>query len=99
MAEMKGGEFLSGLLVGAVIGAALGLILAPAKGEETRAMIKEKGTELGTKVGQRAGEIGEQVGKRAGELVETGREAIKERAGSVIAAVRQKKEESESAEA
>ncbi len=99
MADMRGGEFLSGLLVGAVIGAAVGLIFAPAKGEETRAMIKEKGGELGTKVGKRAGEIGQQVSKKAGELVETGREAIKERAGSVMAAVRQKKEESEQAEA
>ena len=65
MADIKGGEFLGGVVVGALIGAALGLMFAPQRGEETRQLIKEKGSELK-----------EKASKKAEELVASGREAI-----------------------
>jgi gas vesicle protein len=40
------GSFLSGFLVGGMIGAAVALLLAPQSGEETRTLIRDKGVEL-----------------------------------------------------
>jgi len=77
MADMRGGEFVGGMVVGMLIGAALGLLFAPMKGEETREFLKERG-----------GELKDKVGKRTGELVATGREKIKEGAQQVAQAVR-----------
>jgi len=37
---MRTGDFLAGLLVGALIGASVGLLFAPEAGEETRERIK-----------------------------------------------------------
>ncbi len=58
------GDFLAGFLVGALVGAAAALLLAPMSGEETRVMIREKGVELG----QRADEMSLEARKRAEEL-------------------------------
>jgi len=38
---MKSSDFLAGVLVGSLIGAALGLLFAPEPGEETRTRVKE----------------------------------------------------------
>ena len=38
---MKGSDFLAGLLVGTLVGAALGLLFAPDPGEETRGRVAE----------------------------------------------------------
>lgn len=38
---MRTGDFLAGLLVGALVGASLGLLFAPDAGEETRVRLKE----------------------------------------------------------
>jgi len=48
MAEKNGefGAFLSGFLMGALVGGAVALLLAPMSGEETRTMIKDKSIEL-----------------------------------------------------
>ncbi len=40
------GNFVSGFVVGGLIGAAMALLLAPQSGEETRTVIREKGIEL-----------------------------------------------------
>jgi gas vesicle protein len=40
------GSFLSGFLIGGLVGAAVALLMAPQSGEETRTLIVEKSTEL-----------------------------------------------------
>jgi gas vesicle protein len=44
---MKKGKLLTGLLIGAAAGAVVGILLAPAKGEETRKKIAKKTNDLG----------------------------------------------------
>lgn len=44
--ETDFGAFLSGFIVGGLIGAAVALLMAPQSGEETRTIIKEKSIEL-----------------------------------------------------
>jgi gas vesicle protein len=39
---MRSGDFLAGMLVGALIGASLGLLFAPEPGEETRELVAER---------------------------------------------------------
>jgi gas vesicle protein len=54
---MRTGDFLAGLLVGAVIGAAVGLLFAPEAGEETRERIQSGARRLGEAVKERAGGV------------------------------------------
>lgn len=44
--SMKTGDFLAGVFVGALIGAALGLLFAPEPGEETRERVVERARKL-----------------------------------------------------
>ncbi len=57
MDKEKMGGFGMGLLVGAAIGAALGILLAPGSGKETRTQIKEKASDLVEKAKEKASEI------------------------------------------
>lgn len=50
----SGGSFFSGLLVGGLIGAAAGLLLAPQSGEQTRATLRNKSVEVRDQVTQTA---------------------------------------------
>jgi gas vesicle protein len=45
--EKKESNLLDGLILGGLIGAALGIVFAPSAGDETREKIKEKLSELG----------------------------------------------------
>jgi gas vesicle protein len=40
------GSFLSGLLLGGLVGSAVALLMAPQSGDETRQLLREKGIEL-----------------------------------------------------
>ena len=53
--------FFSGLMMGAVIGAAVALLYAPQPGTETRRMVKEKALEVKEKAAKAAGKIKESV--------------------------------------
>ncbi len=65
MAEKScAGDFVAGFMVGALVGAAAALLMAPMSGEDTRVFIREKGVELG----QRADEMSGEARKRAEEL-------------------------------
>jgi gas vesicle protein len=50
------GAFVSGFIIGGLVGAAVSLLLAPQSGEETRTMIRDKGIELKDQVEQTASE-------------------------------------------
>jgi len=54
-------SFLSGLLMGAVIGAVVALLYAPQPGIETRRMVKEKALEVKEKAAKATGKIKESV--------------------------------------
>jgi gas vesicle protein len=53
--------FLSGLILGAVVGAAVALLYAPQPGIETRRMVKEKALEVKEKAAKAASKIKESV--------------------------------------
>jgi gas vesicle protein len=42
MSDRDNGSFISGLLIGAVLGVALGLLFAPQSGNETRELVKAR---------------------------------------------------------
>jgi len=58
------GDFLAGFVVGALVGAAAALLLAPQSGEDTRTYIRDKGIELG----ERADAPSVEARQRAQEL-------------------------------
>lgn len=58
---MSNGKLLSGILLGAAAGAALGILFAPEKGEETRQKIKDQSNKLTDDVKRKANEFGETV--------------------------------------
>jgi len=62
-------SFFAGMVIGGLIGAAAALLLAPASGEETRAVIRDKSIELKDK----AVEYSQDVQLRAEKALETTR--------------------------
>lgn len=66
---MKGLNFLAAFLGGAAIGAALGILFAPEKGEDTRQKIKDILREKGIKLNR--SEMDELVDKIAAEVKDT----------------------------
>ena len=84
----KGGEFLAGLILGGLIGAAIGLLLAPQPGEETRAQLREKGIELKA----RAEELSAEARRKAEELEEAGKEVLEEQKARLEEAIEEGKE-------
>jgi gas vesicle protein len=54
---MSNSKLFIGFLVGAAVGSALGILLAPDKGSETRRKIMEKGNDLGDSISDFGGTI------------------------------------------
>jgi gas vesicle protein len=54
---MSSSKVLVGFLVGAIVGGALGVLLAPDKGTETRRKILEKGNDIGDSLSDFGGTI------------------------------------------
>lgn len=93
MAEnnMNGKDFLLGVVVGGIIGAATALLLAPKSGSELRADLRETaGTvtartqEIAHQVGERSQQIARTVGSQTAEIVGK----AKELAGTVASEVK-----------
>jgi gas vesicle protein len=87
--ETRGADFLGGILVGALLGAAAALLFAPQSGEQTRALIRDKGIELK----EQASAAGAEARKR----VETLEVQAKDRAGQLQAQVKHAVEEGKTA--
>jgi gas vesicle protein len=85
--EGRGAEFLAGVIIGGLIGAAVGLLLAPQPGEETREQLRDKGIELKERV---AG-LSEEALKKAEQLQEEGRSALESQTGRVKVAIEEGK--------
>lgn len=81
------------LAVGALIGAAAALLLAPKTGDETRELLREKGTDLarqarerGTEWARRAQETVGDAQNRAQDYLGRGKEAIEDTSAQLKAA-------------
>jgi len=91
--ENSGGtEFLLGLFVGGMLGAVIGLLLAPRSGEEMRSQLAERGIELRSEFQKRAGELQERVPafveeqrERVEEAIEKGKEAAAKKRQDILA--------------
>ena len=79
MNEHHGNGMMAGFVVGAVLGAGVALLLAPASGRETRARLKAKARELRGKAGGAIEHMSESVRTSArefGHAVKEGRDAF-----------------------
>jgi len=63
-------KFMFGLLLGLGLGVAIGLIIAPQSGEETRTLLNEQGQGILL----RSGALSDQLRSRANEAIEQGRD-------------------------
>jgi len=69
---MSTSKVIMGFLVGAAVGGALGILLAPDKGSETRRRIKEKGADFGESIS----ELGETIKDKVNEMVDGVKESF-----------------------
>jgi gas vesicle protein len=72
-AATRGGEFMFGLLCGAAVGAAIGLLFAPKSGAELRGQLADSADKLR----RRAGEKYDQASQVVNEAVDRGRDAVR----------------------
>jgi gas vesicle protein len=86
MADNGLDKFITGVLAGALIGTAIGMLLAPKPGNETRQIVRERAGEYLETARERAGGyIGAARERAAGPL-----EAARERAAGPIGAARER---------
>lgn len=81
MSDRNGGDFgsyFAGFLMGGLIGAAVALLMAPASGEETRKLIREKGIELRDRTVESLEQAAAEARQRADELTKLARERAAE---------------------
>jgi gas vesicle protein len=76
MADSGLDKFVTGMVFGAALGAAIGLLLAPKPGSETRQMVRERAGEYIDVARDRAGEYAGPVRERAGEVIGSARERV-----------------------
>lgn len=67
---MRSGDFMAGILVGVLIGGALGLLFAPEPGEETRELVAEKARKWKDVAGEKGRTILRRVKEEAEEAAE-----------------------------
>ncbi len=71
----KASDFFFGFLLGLITGALVALLFAPRRGEETRALLREKGIELK----ERAAEKAEELQEKGRRILEEGKEIASQR--------------------
>ena len=69
MSENRSGEVISAFLLGGIIGAALGILLAPSSGKETREKMCEWMDETQEKAKEKLEKLEEEIKRRKEELV------------------------------
>jgi len=91
-----GGEFFAGMLIGGLVGAALGLLLAPQSGEQTRGQLRSTGMEIKERAGEamdeardKAEAITADARRRAEEIITDARKRSEE----IIAEARRRSDE------
>lgn len=78
------GNFFLGFLLGLVTGALVALLFAPRRGEETRALLREKGIELK----ERALEKAEELQEKGKKILEEGKEVAAQRREELLKKLR-----------
>lgn len=77
MADNGLDKFVTGLLAGALVGTAIGMLMAPKPGNESRQIVRERGREyLGT-ARERGQEYLGTARERAGGYIDTARERVR----------------------
>jgi len=71
---MESGKLLLGLLAGVAVGAALGILFAPAKGSDTRKKIYDKGEDLTEGLKEKFDEFLENISRQQQEAAEAASE-------------------------
>jgi len=69
MSENKGGDALTAFVLGGIIGAALGILFAPAKGKETREKVNDWLEDTTEKTKEKLEAIEEEIKKRKDQLL------------------------------
>jgi gas vesicle protein len=96
MSDQNGdfGAFLSGFIVGGLVGAAIALLMAPQSGEETRVMIRDRSIELKDKAVEaaedariRAEAAAEEARMRADEIKHRGQQIYLDQKGRLESAI------------
>ncbi|MBP9927078.1 MAG: YtxH domain-containing protein [Cyclobacteriaceae bacterium] len=64
------GKIATGILIGAIAGAALGMLFAPKRGAKTRAVLADKARELGTAVKNNYSKVKDTLGMNKRTLTE-----------------------------
>ena len=76
--EAEGASGVKWFLLGAALGAGLGLLLAPQSGERTRRDITRKARQLQRQAGEKLGELADEVEDRGRQIKESAEELIDE---------------------
>lgn len=82
-------SFIGGAILGGLIGAAVGMLLAPASGKETREKIKSRSQELITEGEEKLEEVKSEVESKAGEVMEKVQDEVTGKAEEVMERVQE----------
>jgi gas vesicle protein len=74
MSENRGSEIIGAFIIGGLIGAALGMLFAPAAGSETREKLGEWFDENKTKAGEKLERLEGEIKKRKEQLLKSAEE-------------------------
>lgn len=71
-------DFMSGLIIGGLVGVAVGLLFAPEAGDQTRERVRKQSREWTSRARESAERVADQVRTTAGDVVERVREGADE---------------------
>lgn len=74
--DNNGLALFAGILLGGIVGAAAGILFAPASGEETRKVLRKKAEKLSKEVSEKAEKLSSEVQKKAKDFNEDSLEPL-----------------------